>query len=122
MREFSNEKWFYNTYNDIYYQTDINYCQNPVDIDYQTLAIFVSGEYFDASNNGDDTYTLKANGNKVNGYDITSAPIVIPVETPGYAAVKALSDFIDDAISYCHAGFVYAIYASRKTLKKINII
>ena len=122
MRDFSNEKWFYNTYNDIYYQTDINYCQNPVDIDYQTLAIFVSGEYFDASNNGDDTYTLKANGNKVNGYDITSAPIVIPVETPGYAAMKALSDFIDDAISYCHAGFVYAIYASRKTLKKIKII
>ena len=107
MREFSNEKWFYNTYNDIYYQTDIYYCQNPVDIDYQTLAIFVSGEYFDGSNNV---------------YDITSAPIVIPVETPGYAAMKALSDFIDDAISYCHAGFVYAIYASRKTLKKIKII
>ena len=122
MREFSNEKWFYNADNDIYYQTGINYCQNSVDIDYQTLAIFVSGEYFDASNNGDDTYTLKVNGNKVNGYDITSAPIVIPVETPGYAAMKSINDFIDDAISYCHAGFVYAIYASRKTLKKINII
>ena len=107
MREFSNEKWFYNTDNNIYYQT---------------LAIFVSGEYFDASNNGDDTYTLKVNGNKVNGYDITSAPIVIPVETPGYAAMKSINDFIDDAISYCHAGFVYAIYASRKTLKKIKII
>ena len=47
---------------------------------------------------------------------------MIPVETPGYAAMKALGDFIDDAISYCHAGFVYAIYASRKTLKKIKII
>ena len=41
-------KWLYNSDDNVYYQTGIQYCEKPEDISYETLAIFVPGDYFSA--------------------------------------------------------------------------
>ena len=99
--------WQYNADDDVYYQIGIAYCENPADSAYETLAVFVPGAYMDAQDNGDGTYTcsLSADGT-VNGYTAATAPIVMPINTPGYSAQAALSDYTD-VTDYTDAGFVY---------------
>lgn len=46
----------------------------------------------------------------VGNYTAETAPIVIPVDTPGYAAMAALTGYVSGVSSYTDAGFVY-IYA-----------
>lgn len=99
--------WKYNEDDDVYYQTGIQYCSAPADEAYETLAVFVPGAYMEGHNNGDGTYTceLSAEG-KVKGYTTADAPIVMPVNTPGYSAQAALTDYTD-VTDYTKAGFVY---------------
>lgn len=100
-------KWLYNADDDVYYQTGISYCADPADASYETLAVFVPGGYMNAVDNGDGTYTCELNDSeKVNGYTAFTAPIVMPINTPGYSAQSALTDYTD-ASSYTDAGFVY---------------
>ena len=62
-------KWLYNSDDNVYYQTGVQYCEKPEDISYETLAIFVPGDYFSAIDNGNGTYTCEINSNgTVNGY------------------------------------------------------
>ena len=86
-------KWKYNPDDDIYFQTGILYCETPADEKYEKLAVFVPGAYMDADDNGDGTFTckLKDSGMK-NGYSAATAPVVMPIETPGYYAAEALSE------------------------------
>ena len=100
-------KWLYNADDDVYYQTGICYCADPADASYETLAVFVPGAYMNAIDNGDGTYTCELNDSeKVNGYTAFTAPIVMPINTPGYSAQSALTDYTDVS-SYTDAGFVY---------------
>ena len=100
-------KWQYNEEDDVYYQTGIAYCSDPADASYETLAVFVPGSYMNGSENGDGTYTCELNAeNEVNGYTAMTAPIVMPINTPGYSAQNALTDYTDVS-SYTDAGFVY---------------
>ena len=99
--------WLYNADEDVYYQTGIPYCETPADSAYETLAVFVPGAYMDAKDNGDGTYTCTINEEAaVNGYTALSAPIAMPINTPGYSAQAALSDYTD-VTDYTNAGFVY---------------
>ena len=100
-------KWLYNADDDVYYQTGISYCSNPADASYETLAVFVPGAYMTGTENGDGTYTceLSADG-EINGYTAETAPIVMPINTPGYSAQSALTDYTNVS-SYTDAGFVY---------------
>ena len=101
-------KWQYNTDDDVYYQTGISYCESPADESYEQLAVFVPGAYMTGSDNGDGTYTCELNGTgEVNGYTAATAPIVMPINTPGYSAQDALTDYTDVS-EYMSAGFVYA--------------
>ena len=100
-------KWQYNEEDDVYYQIGISYCENPADESYETLAVFVPGAYMTSTDNGDGTYTCELDESaKINGYTAASAPLVMPINTPGYSAQDALTDYTDVS-EYTSAGFVY---------------
>ena len=100
-------KWMYHADDNVYYQTGISYCETPADASYETLAVFVPGDYFSGTDNGDGTYTCEINSDaEVNGYTAKTAPIVMPIDTPGYTAQAALTGYTS-VTEYMEAGFVY---------------
>lgn len=104
-------RWQYNEDSDVYWQTGIVYCENPADETYENLGIYVPGSYMTGTENGDGTYTCEVNiSGTVGNYTAETAPIVIPVDTPGYAAMAAPTGYVSGVSSYTDAGFVY-IYA-----------
>jgi len=99
--------WQYNADDDVYYQIGISYCEIPADTAYETLAIFVPGAYMAAAENGDGTYTCEIDPDAVVGaYTAETAPIVMPINTPGYSAMAALTSYASFT-SYTDEGFVY---------------
>lgn len=100
-------KWSYNTDDDVYYQVGIPYCATPADEGYETLAVFVPGTYLSGSDNGDGTWSCTLSDASLNGYTAATAPIVMPINTPGYSAMAALTDYSGSVVSYTDAGFVY---------------
>jgi hypothetical protein len=107
---FNNKAWNYDSTNDVYWQIGIKYCTKPEAIDYETLGIYVPGAYMTATANGDGTYTAMLNEKgTINGLTSKTAPIVFPVNTPGYSAQKAPTAYnYDEISSYLKAGFIYA--------------
>ncbi|MCK8616720.1 subtype A tannase [Gordonia sp. C13] len=101
--------WSYDPTNDVYYQLGITYVEKPQATDYETLGVFVPGKYFAGTKNSDGTYTVKVNPDgRVGNLSATTAPIVFPVNTPGYAAQKPPTTYsYDDVSSYMKAGYVY---------------
>ena len=100
-------KWEYNTDDNVYYQIGISYCETPVDTTYETLAVFVPGDYFTGTENGDGTFTCEINADaSVGNYTAQTAPVVMPIETPGYMAQAALTSYTN-VTEYMEAGFVY---------------
>ena len=104
-------KWMYHSDDNVYYQIGISYCKVPADSSYETLAVFVPGDYFSATDNGDGTYSCEINLDaSVNGYTAETAPIVMPIETPGYSAQAALTaytsftEYMESGLVYVHAG------------------
>jgi len=106
-------KWNYDEENDIYYQLGVGYCSKPETTEYETLGIYVPGKYFDAAKNGDGTYNCTLNNeNSVGNYTAANAPIVIPVNTPGYSAQSAptsyssqeVKDYTDNGMIYVYPG------------------
>lgn len=111
--QFNNSQWQYDPAYHVYYQLGIPYCANPETPEYETLAIYVPGEYFTAVENGDGTYTCTVDPNgAVSGFTAATAPVAIPVRTPGYMALKAqdkykytaAQPFLDAGFIYVHAG------------------
>ncbi len=99
--------WSYDTDNDVYYQLGIPYCETPADESYEQLAILVPGAYFSAIDNGDGTYTCEVNATGVVGsYTAATAPIVMPVNTPGYSAQSPMGTYSAQE-SYTGSGMVY---------------
>lgn len=108
LAKIDNTKWNYNAEDNVYWQVGIQYCANPVDLTYETLGIFIPAAYMNATDNGDGTFTCELNlDGKVGDYTAETAPIVIPVETPGYMAMEAPTDYVSGAKSYTDAGFIY---------------
>ncbi|WP_267618485.1 subtype A tannase [Gordonia bronchialis] len=101
--------WSYDATNDVYYQLGVAYVEKPQATDYETLGVFVPGKYFTGTKNSDGTYSVKVNSEgRVADFTATTAPIVFPVNTPGYAAQKPPTTYTyDDVSSYMTAGFVY---------------
>lgn len=107
----NNAAWSYDTDNDTYYQLGIRYCATPADESYEKLAILVPGAFFKATDNGDGTFTCTVDESaKVGAYSAKTAPIVIPVNTPGYSAQKTMDSYqaktayTGKGIVYVHAG------------------
>lgn len=101
-------QWNYNSEDNVYWQVGISYCENPAASEYETLGIFVPGDYMTATDNGDGTYTCEINTQaSVGNYTAETAPLVIPVDTPGYSAMEAPTDYVSEVSEYTSQGFVY---------------
>ena len=100
--------WSYDEKNDIYYQMGIVYCTHPETTEYESLGIYVPGEYFHGKLNHNGTYTCtEIDGHKGN-FSGSSAPIVMPVNTPGYSAHKSSTSYnANEVKDYIDAGFIY---------------
>lgn len=107
-----NTRWNYDETNDIYYQIGLVYCAKPQATEYESLAVYVPGAYMQGVKNPDGTYTCQINPKaKVGNYTAATAPVVMPVNTGGYAAQKAPSSYDGTGLStYLSQGFVY-VYA-----------
>ena len=100
--------WQYDESSDVYWQVGISYCAAPVDEAYESMGIYVPGAYFNATDNGDGTYTCEVNTEGTAGaYTIETAPYVLPVNTAGYSAQKAPTGFTKEAGTYAAEGIIY---------------
>ncbi|MDD6042100.1 MAG: tannase [Clostridia bacterium] len=110
-------KWQYEAADDVYWQVGLSYAATPADSSYETMGIFVPGAYFTATDNGDGTYTCTVNeSGTVGQYSAITAPLIIPVNTPGYSAMAAptgysspmgygsISDYTSEGIIVLFAG------------------
>ena len=114
MQKIDMSKWLYNETDKVYYQIGLKYCENPVDESYESFAIFVPKEYMNGKKNEDDTYTCSISETGINNrYTGYNCPIVMPIETPGYSACKALTEYSEKAKTYTKEGFVY-VYAGAR--------
>lgn len=106
---FNEKGWNYDAANDVYWQVGASYVATPGAPDYETLGIYVPGKYLTGTKNSNGTYTATVNASGVVGdYTASTAPIVLPVNTPGYAAQKAPTTYSYDSVSsYLKAGLVY---------------
>jgi hypothetical protein len=103
------DKWNYDSSNNVYYQMGLNYCTSPVSSAYQTMGVFVPGNYFTGVKNSSGNYTCSVNAAGAQGsYTSSTAPIVLPVNTPGYAGQKAPTSYSYNSLStFLSAGFIY---------------
>ena len=100
-------KWCYDETDGVYYQLGIAYCATPADADYEQLAIIVPGAYMQATANGDGTFTCSIDASaEVGGYTAATAPIVMPINTPGYMPQAPMTEYTSVA-EYTDAGFIY---------------
>ena len=110
-----NTVWNYDEEHDVYWQINMGYCSEPETTDYETMGIYIPGQYMTGVANNDGTYTCTINtGGTVSGYTAETAPIVFPVNTAGYSAQAAPTSYSYDSISeYLEAGFIY-VYAGMR--------
>ncbi len=106
---FNNSAWQYDAANNVYWQIGVVYVTTPAATDYESLGIYVPGDYLTATANGDGTYTATLNtATTVNDYSALTAPMVFPVNTPGYTGAAAPTAYSYDQVSsYLEAGFIY---------------
>lgn len=112
---FNNAAWNYDAENNVYWQIGVQYCTTPETTEYETLGIYVPGAYMTATANGDGTYTATSNAKgTINGFTAQTAPVVMPVNTPGYSAQAAPTAYSYAEVSdYMQAGFIYVAAGMR---------
>lgn len=101
--------WNYDEENNVYYQIGLIYCTNPETSDYESLAIYVPGDYFNGEKNSNGIYTCTLNeDNHLGNYSSSDAPIVMPINTAGYSAHIAPTEYnLNEAKDYLDAGYIY---------------
>jgi hypothetical protein len=106
---FDNTAWHHDATNDVYWQIGIGYVSYPATTDFESLGIYVPGAYMSATDNGNGTFTATVNAKgTVSGYTAATAPIMFPVNTPGYSAQAVPTAYsYSDISSYVKAGFIY---------------
>ncbi|WP_233449154.1 subtype A tannase [Levilactobacillus suantsaii] len=108
------KKWRYNAKNKAYYQVGIKYGTKTKSKTYESMGIFIPAKYVTAKGTGQKTYSLTFNQKaKVKGYTAKTAPIVMPVNTPGYAAQAAPTGYDSSSAKYTKAGFIYVAAGCR---------
>lgn len=106
--------WHYNAADDVYYQTGLRYAATPADERYETMGIFIPGAYVSGTENEDGSYTLSVNKKgSISGYTAQTAPFIMPIETPGYAAANPPAGYSAQVKPYTDAGFIYILSGAR---------
>lgn len=113
--KFDTTKWNYDETNNVYWRISVQYCSNLATTQYEAMGIYIPGEYMNGTKNSDGTYTCKLNtSGELNGYTSKTAPIILPVDTPGYMAQAAPTSYDYNSIaSYLKAGYVYVVAGMR---------
>ncbi len=112
-------KWQYEASDDVYWQVGLSYAAAPADSSYETMGIFVPGAYFTAVDNGDGTYTCSVNESGSAGqYAALTAPLILPVNTPGYSAMAAPAGYSSSMgygsiTDYTNAGMIVIFAGAR---------
>ena len=112
--ELDSNNWNYDSTNGVFYQIGIVYCTKPVNTDYQSMGIYIPKEYLtgtETSTKGKYKCEINSSGKK-GDYTSSTAPLVMPVETPGYSAMKpptsydyrTVSAYIEKGIIFVYAG------------------
>ena len=103
--------WSHDAENDVFYQLGVRFCAKPAANAYESMGVFVPGAYFEASDNGDGTFTCGiSDTGAVGDYTAATAPIVLPAGTDDYSAQEAPSAYLpEDFVSYLGAGLVYVL-------------
>ena len=109
---FNNDNWSYDSKNDVYYQIGVKYCSSPAAEDFESLGIYVPGAYLESVSQSGNAHACKVDPHgKVKGFNASTAPIVMPINTAGYSAQPAPTSYDYASISeYLKAGFIY-VYA-----------
>jgi hypothetical protein len=106
--------WNYNEKDDVYWQAGISYAATPADRAYESLGVYVPGKFFNGTKNADGTYTVTVNTkNSVAGFTAATAPYVMPIQTPGYAALEPPAGYQAEVTQYTDAGFIF-VYAGAR--------
>ena len=114
--------WNYDPEHDVCWQTGIVYCGSPCAPKYHSLGIFVPGKYMNTAPRADGgcECTVRS-GAQMNGYTAETAPIVIPLDTPGYAASPAPTGYDYERIAeFVSAGFIYVHAGCRGRESGVN--
>ena len=106
--ELSTSNWSYDPSNNVYYQIGVTYCTTPASTTYETLGIYVPGEYMSCTQ-GSSTYTCSINSSgKKGSYTASNAPFVMPINTSGYSAQKAPTSYSYSTVStFLAKGLIY---------------
>ncbi|MCG7337757.1 esterase [Staphylococcus sp. ACRSN] len=104
-----NTKWKYDSKNKVYYQLNVSYVSKPQAKNVEKMGIYVPAAYFNGKKNSNGNYTVSINKTKkYKHYTAKTAPIVYPVNTPGYASQSAPKSYNYSSISkYMKSGFIY---------------
>jgi len=101
-------KWNYNSSAGVYYIVGLSYCSSPAASAYEQMGIFIPAAYMNATANSDGTYTCTINTTATcNGYTASKAPVVMPVNTPGYVEQTPPTGYTSDVTPFTAAGFIY---------------
>ena len=105
------DAWKYDEDNDCYYQLGLAYCKKPATKTYESLAIFVPGQFFTGEKNG-DSYKCTVNDKAVVGnFTPATAPVLMPINTGTLAAQLSPTAYEYNGLgTYLEKGFVY-VYA-----------
>ncbi|AQR90358.1 hypothetical protein [Clostridium saccharobutylicum] len=109
--KFDTTKWNYDSTNDVYWRIGVPYCSTPGTAQNETMGIYVPGKYMTGIKNSEGTYICKINtSGELNGYTSETAPIILPINTPGYMNQAAPTSYNYNSIaSYLKAGYVYIL-------------
>ena len=112
--EFNTENWSFDSDNGVYYQLQLEYCTKISSSTYQSMGIYVPKEYLTCSENS-GKYKCEVNKQgKKGSYTGANAPIVMPVDTPGYAAMKPPTTYSYEKVkAYVSQGLIYAFAGCR---------
>ena len=112
-------KWHYEAEDNVYWQTGLTYAAVPADSNYETMGFFVPAAYFTGTDNGDGTYTCAVNKTgTAGGYTALTAPLILPVNTPGYSAMPAPTGYTSSMgygsiADYTNAGIIVIFAGAR---------
>ena len=113
--EFDNSNWSYDSTNGIYYQIGVYYCIKPVSTTHQSLGIYVPEEYMTCTESNEKYICTINSSGKKGSYTAKNAPLVIPVNTPGYSAMKAPNSYSYSTVSsFVSKGIIYICWMQGK--------
>ncbi|WP_154028075.1 subtype A tannase [Olsenella uli] len=121
--ELDMKAWHYDSDHQVWWQVGLTYCTKPATKTYERLAIYVPGAYLkptDEKASLEDVDTSKTfecqvdESATVGAYTAATAPVVLPINAPDFAAQTAASGYLYDGLEpYLSAGLVYVFAGCR---------